>query len=280
MTSQWLPETTPPREQSRYRAFETSNFVQYPLRMNEVSLSVVSHRQGGMVNDLLGDLSCHSPDNDVHVTCNVPEKDSIHGAGLLTFRRFDNASAKGFGANHNAAFRHCDSPFFCVANPDVRLVSDPFPELLACMDDPKVGLVAPRVIDPAGNAEDSARYFPTPANLAAKMLHLDEGRFPVVGEAPMAVDWVAGMFMLFRAEAFRDIGGFDEDFFLYYEDVDICARLWKAGWKVMLHPGVSVIHAAQRSSRRNPRYMAWHLSSMARYFVKHLGRLPRITQES
>ena len=247
--------------------------------MNKVCLSVVSHRQGALVNELLGDVGRLLPNLDLILTCNVPEQEAIRGDGMQRFCRLDNASPKGFGANHNAAFQYCDSPFYCVANPDVRLISDPFSELIACMDDPKVGLVAPRVMDPAGNCEDSARYFPTPARLAAKMLHLGEGRYPVVGEAPMAVDWVAGMFMLFRAEAFRDIGGFDDGFFLYYEDVDICARLWKAGWKVMLHPGVSVVHAAQRTSRKNPRYMAWHLSSMARYFVKHLGRLPHVKQE-
>lgn len=246
--------------------------------MNEVTLSVVSHRQGELVNDFLGDVGRLSLKPDLVVTCNVPEPSSIRGDGLPSLRRIDNARPKGFGANHNAAFRHCETPFYCVANPDVRLIGDPFPYLIACMDDPRVGLVAPRVIDPAGNWEDSARYFPTPAGLAAKMLHLNEGRFPVAGETPMAVDWVAGMFMFFRAEAFRDVGGFDDGFFLYYEDVDICARLWKAGWKVMLHPGASVIHAAQRTSRRNPRYMVWHLSSMARYFAKHLGRLPRVRQ--
>lgn len=248
--------------------------------MNRVSLSVVSHRQSDLVNKLLHDISRYTLNVDVYLTSNVPEQGLIQSEARNSFHQIQNETPQGFGANHNAASRHCDSPFFCVANPDVRFLNDPFPELLACMDDPQVGLVAPRVIDPSGNLEDSARYFPTPINLVAKMLHVDEGRYPVVGEAPIAVDWVAGMFMLFRAEAFRDIGGFDDHFFLYYEDVDICARLWKAGWKVMLHPGVSVIHAAQRSSRRNPRYMAWHLSSMARYFVKHLGRLPRITQET
>lgn len=248
--------------------------------MSSVSVSVVSHRQGALVNDLLEDVARYCPTNDLFLTCNVPEQVSIHGTGLKTLHRFDNANAKGFGANHNEAFKHCNTPFFCVANPDVRLLNDPFQELLASMDDPQVGLVAPRVIDPSGNVEDSARYFPTPINLVAKMLHVDEGRYPVAGEAPIAVDWVAGMFMFFRAEAFRDIGGFDDGFFLYYEDVDICARLWKAGWKVMLHPGVSVVHAAQRASRKNPRYMAWHLSSMARYFAKHLGRLPHVKQKS
>lgn len=244
-----------------------------------IAMSVVSHRQGAMVVDLLRDVARFSPDVEVLLTCNVPEKEIEPVEGVHSLRQFQNSAAQGFAANHNAAFRHCESPFLCVANPDVRLLDDPFPELLACMDDPKVGLVAPRVIDPTGNPEDSARYFPTPANLAAKLFHLGEGRYPVAGEAPMAVEWAAGMFMLFRAEAFRDLGGFDEGFFLYYEDVDICARLWKAGWKVMLHPGVSVVHAAQRTSRKNPRYMAWHLSSMARYFAKHLGRLPHVKQE-
>lgn len=248
--------------------------------MNELTLSVVSHGQGGLVNGLLSDVRRLPSHPDLILTCNIPESVAIQSEGLQSFRRLDNATRKGFGANHNAAFQHCDSPFYCVSNPDVRLERDPFPGLLACMDDPKVGLVAPRVMDPEGHWEDSARYFPTPGGLAAKLLKLGEGRYPVAGDAPMAVDWVAGMFMLFRAEAFRDIGGFDDGFFLYYEDVDICARLWKAGWKVMLHPGVSVIHAAQRTSRRNPRYMAWHLSSMARYFAKHLGRLPRVRQGS
>lgn len=248
--------------------------------MSKVCLSVVSHRQASLVNDFLGDVARVSPGLDLILTCNVPEQEAIYGDELRSLHRIDNASPKGFGANHNAAFQRCSEPFYCVANPDVRLINDPFPELIACMDDPEVGLVAPRVLDPAGNCEDSARYFPTPARLGAKLLHLGEGGYPVVGDAPVAVDWVAGMFMFFRAEAFRDIGGFDDGFFLYYEDVDICARLWKAGWKVKLHPGVSVIHAAQRTSRKNPRYMAWHVSSMARYFAKHLGRLPRIGQES
>lgn len=247
--------------------------------MNKATLSVVSHGQGGLVNDFLGDLRRFSPDLDLILTCNIPERVAIDGVGLQSFRRFDNANPKGFGANHNAAFQHCDNDFFCVTNPDVRLSNDPFPMLLACMDDPKVGLVAPWVIDPAGNAEDSARYFPSLPGLVAKALGFDEGRYPVVGELPVRVEWVAGMFMLFRAEAFRDIGGFDDGFFLYYEDVDICARLWEAGWEVVLHPGVPVIHAAQRASRRNIRHMAWHLSSMARYFAKHLGRLPRVTRD-
>jgi len=82
------------------------------------------------------------------------------------------------------------------------------------------------------------------------------------------VDWVAGMFMLFRGDAFRAVGGFDEHFFLYYEDVDICRRLGLFGLATLYVPGVTVIHDAQRESRRNLRLMRIHAASAARYLVR------------
>ncbi len=243
--------------------------------MSDVCVSIVSHDQAKLSTLLLGDLQSQCSDVSVVLTSNIPESTSLNHARLSRVKHIDNSSPKGFGANHNFAFRYCDSPFFCVANPDIRIESNPFPVLRAAMDDPKVGLVVPLVLNPTGGVEDSIRYFPTPLGVIGKALGLSEGRFPVEAANPTAVDWAAGMFMFFRAEAFADVGGFDEKYFLYYEDVDICARLWKTGWKVMLQPVVSVVHAAQRTSRKNPRYLAWHLSSMARYFAKHLGRLPR-----
>ncbi len=240
-------------------------------------LSLVSHRQAHLANLLLSDLRhCRAPERLV-LTCNTHEDQPLSPlpeGGL----RIDNRMPLGFAANHNQAFTHCQETLFCVANADIRLPSDPFPGLMARMADPRVGLVAPLVLSPAGTVEDNARYFPTLGSLLRKAAGGSDGRYPAQpspGAQPMEVDWVAGMFLLFRAEAFRDVGGFDDKFFLYYEDVDICARLWKAGWKVLLSPDITVVHDAQRASRRDPRYMAWHASSMTRYFFKHLGRLPR-----
>jgi GT2 family glycosyltransferase len=81
------------------------------------------------------------------------------------------------------------------------------------------------------------------------------------------VDWVGGMFMLLRRDVFETLGGFDERYFLYYEDVDLCARLWSAGMRVMQLRQVSVIHLARRSSHRSLRYLVIHLVSMSRYFL-------------
>jgi len=243
-------------------------------------LSVVSHAQAPLANLLLNDLATHAtqpgrilltsnvrepvPWNVLHVECDV----------------ITNPRPLGFGGNHNQAFQRCNETFFCVANPDIRLPHDPFPALLAAMNDPLVGLVAPIVVSPDGPVEDSARHFPTLTSLVRKVIGGRDGRYdirPSTHAEPVPVDWAAGMFLLFRASAFRDVGGFDDKFHLYYEDVDICARLWKAGWKVVVSPQVSVVHAAQRTSRRHPLYMSWHVRSMARYFSKHWGRLPDTT---
>ena len=85
--------------------------------------------------------------------------------------------------------------------------------------------------------------------------------------------------MVFPSEIFGKLGGFDERYFLYYEDVDLCGRLRLRGHEVVLNPKAQVIHHAQRSSHGNLRYMAWHLRSMARFFLSPVyWRLRRRTR--
>lgn len=239
-----------------------------------VTVSVVSHGQHVLVNQLLGDLARCPEVARVVLTLNIPEPECTLPAGFaerVTLLR--NASPKGFGANHNAALQGVESPFVCILNPDIRISENPFPALLDCMRKTSAGLAAPRVLNLAGDLEDSARYFPTPLGLLRKLLVGTEGRFPLSDTEPSEPDWVAGMFMLARNGVFRGLGGFDEGYFLYYEDVDFCVRLRSTGLKLVLCPLVSVIHDARRASRRNPRYMAWHVSSMLRFFLKHGGRV-------
>lgn len=241
-----------------------------------VTVSIVSHGQGEMVAALLRDLAGCAAVHQVLLTQNIPEPEIDCPASLRPrLVLIHNDRPKGFAANHNQAFRQCKTILFAVVNPDIRLGPDPFPQLIETAMEDGCGLASPSVRNPEGTIEDSARCFPTPIRLLAKLLDLGDGRYVVVDKVPVAVEWTAGMFQVFRADVFRDLNGFDEGYFLYYEDVDICVRLWQTGRRVMFLPGISVIHAAQRASRRRPRYMAWHLSSMARYFFKHLGRLPR-----
>ena len=241
-----------------------------------ITVSVVSHGQGQLVAALLEDLACCQNVSAVVLTQNIPEDDIPCPASLQPrLRVIGNEHPRGFAANHNQAFRFCETSMFAVLNPDIRLRGNPFPQLARALEMSSVGVVAPAVRNPSGDLEDSARTFPTPLRLLRKLMGLGDGRIFTEGATPQDVDWTAGMFLLFPASVYSELEGFDEGFFLYYEDVDICTRLWRSGRRAILHPGVTVIHAAQRASRRRLRYMKWHLSSMFRYFVKHAWRLPR-----
>jgi len=78
---------------------------------------------------------------------------------------------------------------------------------------------------------------------------------------------VSGTFMVLGADAYRQVGGFDERYFLYYEDVDLCARLRAEGYVTRIVPAVQAVHAARYDSHRHWRYLRWHLMSMLRYFI-------------
>ena len=235
-----------------------------------VSISIVSHGQFDLVKNLLDDLArFNTLPLEVILTLNVDEPIAFTlESHWLPITVIKNAVPKGFGANHNAAFRHAKGAFFCVLNPDVRLRSDPFSILITTLRDTGGGAIAPLIIAPNGTTEDSARHFPTPLSILSKLIGIASKTEYPLSVTPYSPDWIAGMFMLFPSETFRMIGGFDERYFLYYEDVDICARLRKYGIGVISDPRVSCVHDARRTSHRNVRYMSWHLTSMCRYFVR------------
>lgn len=242
-----------------------------------ISISVVSHRQFALVAELLDDLREHCSADIVEVilTINIDEPVSLTQENLpFSVLILRNSLPKGFGANHNAAFKIATGDYFCVLNPDIRLKENPFPVLIALAQKSGVGVVAPKVVNTAGLREDSARRFPKPSELLRKALG---GKSEVVTDTAdvSAPDWMAGMFMLFPAPVFRAMGGFDERFFLYYEDVDLCARLALAGYKRLVCPDVAVVHDARRTSHRRLRYAAMHVRSILRFFFSDVYRKVR-----
>ena len=235
---------------------------------NSLVLSVVSHGQRGLLLSLLDDLQSHVKTSfRLIVTENIPEARYSYPIEVIK-----NSHPSGFGANHNAALQRAESGLFCVINPDIRMRADPFPALLAIVSDPRIGVVAPAVTDPDHAPEDHARSFPSVFTLLGKLLgYRPESALPD-GKSVYHPDWIAGMFMLFHTEMIRSVGGFDERYYLYYEDVDLCARLRDLGLDVAVCTDVSVIHAARRDSRRNARFASWHVRSAIRFLVSR----PRI----
>lgn len=193
------------------------------------------------------------------------------------------ADNPGFGAGVNRGARDAPAADILVINPDA-VIEGPMVAALheVLRAHPDVAVVGPMVRDADGSIQASARRFPGwstvfggrstwltrvfPGNrLTARNLLTG----PHVRE-PIAVDWVSGACMLIRRAAFDAVGGFDEGFFLYWEDTDLCRRLRDAGWRTIYHPGVAVRHVTGQSSRHAPAAAerAFH-DSVFRYFRLH-----------
>ncbi|MDO8828421.1 glycosyltransferase [Methylophaga sp.] len=243
-----------------------------------ISISIVSHGQGDLVRNLLDDLD-NLVDldwlNEVILTLNIPEQSDFQ-LKKLPLRLIQNDIPKGFGANHNAALKQAKGDYLCVLNPDIRLTDNPFIKLVKVMKDLNLGLIAPAIVGVDGQFDDSARKFPTFGRLLKRLLFGKHEVYPFkLTDSFFYPDWVGGMFMLFDRRAFQLVKGFDERYFLYYEDVDICVRLWQKELPLAVLPHVNVLHQAQRQSHRRLKYLRWHLISMIRFFAKHLGRYPK-----
>ena len=240
-----------------------------------IAVSIISHNHGKMVSDLLVQLIEQDKITKIILTKNKPENLFIPSSKKIEV--IENNFPKGFGENHNIAFSYINEIFFCVINPDIELINDPFSLLLDILNKFNLDLVAPIVVNKDNKIEDSARYFPTFKNLIKKLIFNDLGIHKIEMKEEISYpEWVAGMFMLFRSTSFKKIKGFDSRFFLYYEDVDICIRLWKKNMKLAICPLVFVKHDARRTSRKLLKYTLIHIASMALYFLKHYGRHPKI----
>jgi hypothetical protein len=236
----------------------------------ELLISIVSHRQGALVGGLFEDLRRVAPSLDavVALTLNVPEALPFEpSAQPFAVKLIENQEPRGYSSNHNAAFRASKSSYFCVLNPDIRFQEAPFPALARLLNRERVGVAAPLVVDERGDIEDSARRVPTPWSILAKAVVRSVKLEYPIGSDVFYPDWAAGMFLALRSDLFEQLGGFDERYFLYYEDVDLCCRVRLAGFRVAVDPTVRVVHAARRESHRNLGYMGKHLASMTRFFL-------------
>lgn len=232
---------------------------------DQITLSIVSHGHGPLVESLVRDLDATPTLTNVHliVTLNVAgepfcfERQSLQRLRLEVIR---NANPLGFGNNHNQAFERCTTPWFGVLNPDLSLPADVFTPLISTAATARAALIAPCIVNSQGGLEDSVRWNLTPWSLLKR-------RLGVTGEID-ATDgrfrWFAGMFYVMDSAAYRAIGGFDTRYFLYCEDYDLCARMHLTHGKLLHEPDVRVIHDARRSSWKSSRYLVMHVKSLLR----------------
>lgn len=222
---------------------------------------VVTYESAGVLRECLESLHGAAPRRGLRVIVvdNASGDESAAVAGELlgdaaVVRRSANG---GFAAGVNEVLAGFSGEYLAVINPDLVVPAGALDALADALDaDPRIGLVGPRVVDPSGRAEDTTGWFPTLEREISHSWHLDrllarEGRRRPLPAAGGPVEWLSGCAWLLRGSAIREIGPLDEEYFLYFEDVDYCRRLQDAGWKVVADTRVTVTHAGGQGSTRS-----------------------------
>lgn len=245
--------------------------------MATATISIVSHGHGSLLGRALDDLSRQTARDRLNVVVTLNLAGELFDPAKypeLRIAVLRNTTPKGFGANHNMAFETCRDDWFLIVNPDVRLPDPHAIERLIALQpgghaqDLRPGLVAPRILNSSGGREDAVRPNLSLWSLLSRVIKGRREALSSTQTAPgLPFFWVAGMFVAAWSEAFRDIGGFDERFFLYCEDYDLSARMYLSGRSIIVRSDVQVIHDAQRDSHRSRRHLQWHLESLSKVWL-------------
>jgi N-acetylglucosaminyl-diphospho-decaprenol L-rhamnosyltransferase len=247
-----------------------------------VAAVVVSHGNAADLDRLLPALRPQV--DELVVVANVPGSVGLVGEDVTVLA---NDRPLGFGANVNRGVAATTADYVCSVNPDAVPRDGAIAELRGFLDAaPRGGVAGPAMVYPDGTLQPSRRRFPTvagtilrrtplrlafdPYKLQRRHYHLDERP-----DGPVEADWMLGGFLMLRRSMLDELGGFDEGFFLYGEDIDLCYRAWRAGWTCWYVPAAVVEHEHQAVTdhRLLTRRTLWHWRGILRFVRKHPERL-------
>jgi N-acetylglucosaminyl-diphospho-decaprenol L-rhamnosyltransferase len=242
----------------------------------DVTVSVVNHNGRATLLPLLESVAREAEGLAVETV--VLDNASEDGAAAEVRARFPGVRVveqpfrAGFGANHNRVMRETAGRYVFVCSHDAELAPGSLRRLVAFLDArPRAAVAAPRLRYPDGREQASAWRFPTPAASAVGLLTLDRvGIVQSGGDEPRRVDWAMGAALLLRRAALDEVGLFDEGFFMFSEETDLCRRLADAGWETWLVPDAVVVHAESALRAGVPaERIAEEWRSRRRYWAKH-----------
>lgn len=263
------------------------------ISMNKISIVIVTHNNAGIINNCLASLLSAIAKSDFAADLLVIDNQS-QDATLATLQNYarnsqysirviENTVNSGFGAGHNLAISQVDSQYHIICNPDIVIPDDTevINQLAGYMEQhPDIGILCPKLINSDGSLQANNHRHPTVLDLALRRLapawlkkrlqkRMDAYLMLDVGyEAVCDVPFVSGAFMFCRTDVLKQVGGFDERYFLYFEDADLCRKIHAAGYRTVYYPEASVIHQWERAAYKNWR-MTWvMLVSAIKYFNK------------
>lgn len=183
----------------------------------------------------------------------------------------------GFGAGHNIVLPMLSSEYHIVINPDIVINENAIEKIIDFMDaNPDIGLLSPKICFPDGREQILGKRNPRLKYLIASRMRDEENPSKLLREYAMKdcdlsdvtdIENTTGCFMMFRTSVFKELKGFDEGYFMYFEDADIARRAKKIS-RVVYYPHATILHEWGRESKRNFKLMLIHIQSMFRYFFK------------
>ncbi len=246
----------------------------------KVFISVVSHGHGGLISSI-GCLSKLSNVFTVVVKNNCPDENLKTSSEEESFILLDEAYYRGFGFNNNYVYNYCvsnlgmkENDYFIVLNPDVDVSIESIECLIRSMkhDGSYVATINLFKEHSLTVYDNSIRRFPSLCDFFMSFVF---GRNKTIIDkslitTPEKIDWCAGSFIAIKSSSFRCVSGFDVNYFMYCEDIDLCLRLRWAGFDVVYYPSIKGVHFAQHDNRSVfSKHFIWHLKSIVRYlFVK------------
>lgn len=247
-----------------------------------IFISVVSHGNGELIKKLAC-LSELAKKYTVVVKINKKEQELIPYLETNNIRYIDDLYGLGFGHNNNVVYRYCkdhlsmkNENYFLVFNPDVIADTGTIDNLIELMltDNVQVAGVNLFKDDNYSIPDNSIRNFPSLPQFVKSFLGM--GNSAIINKALVKeakeVDWAAGSFLAFKASHYARLKGFDEGYFMYCEDIDICYRSKLSGVPVMFYPQIKILHLAEHANRAIfSKHFYWHLSSVARFLLSKYG---------
>ena len=243
-----------------------------------VAAVVVNYNAGSALCDCVASLEAAGV-SEIVVVDNASVDDSMALLARCSpkARPVSSRGNLGFGRGANLGARFTTAEYLLVCNPDLVAGPQAVQRLAEVLDEsPRVALVGPMLREPSGVVYPSGREFPRMAEAVGHgFIGLFWGgnpwtlRYRRIGQEQHRsrdADWVSGAFFLVRRKAFDEVEGFDERYFMYVEDVDLCWRLGNAGWRIRYEAAVEVVHQQGLSTSRHPYLMlVWHHRSMWRF---------------
>ncbi len=240
-----------------------------------VSFIIVNYNSGKYLRDCLSSIvrNC-CVDKEIWVVDNASTDNSIELINdyLDWINLIENNKNLGFSAANNIALKNINTEYCLFLNPDTLISSGSVERLLEfILDKDRAAIVAPRLVNFDLSLQESYGHFPSIIIEIARLLSLNKLRrrlrkffYHTLPEAPIEVDWVFGACFLGRTSALKEIGGFNESFFMYSEDLELCYRLRMQNWQIWYHPYSIVQHFSSISADSE-----W--SSIEKYYHKYKG---------